>query len=237
MRGLAVGVRHALTVFALAPRQRLYAGTFCGRPAVVKERFAKRYRHAVLDARIRKEQMLHEARALLRCAQIGLRVPAVFNVDASERMRLTLERLTGVTVRNWLFSRAMENSPTSLSPATRALARAMGAALARLHDGGVIHGDLTTSNVFLLDAADDAQAGAPQIALIDFGLSSVSRSAEDRAVDLYVMERALISTHPECDLLLAAIMEVYLASAEAAAETLARLEAVRARGRKRDMFG
>lgn len=32
--------------------------------------------------------------------------------------------------------------------------------------------------------------------LIDFGLASVSSSVEDRAVDLYVLERAFISTHP-----------------------------------------
>ena len=35
-----------------------------------------------------------------------------------------------------------------------------------------------------------------QIALIDFGLSYVKNSAEDKAVDLYVLERAFVSTHP-----------------------------------------
>lgn len=32
---------------------------------------------------------------------------------------------------------------------------------------------------------------------IDFGLTTTSTLAEDKAVDLYVMERALISTHAE----------------------------------------
>jgi len=32
--------------------------------------------------------------------------------------------------------------------------------------------------------------------MIDFGLSSNSTMIEDRAVDLYVLERAFISTHP-----------------------------------------
>jgi TP53 regulating kinase-like protein len=32
--------------------------------------------------------------------------------------------------------------------------------------------------------------------MIDFGLSSNSQMVEDRAVDLYVLERAFISTHP-----------------------------------------
>jgi TP53 regulating kinase-like protein len=33
--------------------------------------------------------------------------------------------------------------------------------------------------------------------LIDFGLAHQSTSVEDKAVDLYVLERALSSTHPE----------------------------------------
>lgn len=38
----------------------------------------------------------------------------------------------------------------------------------------------------------------PQV-LIDFGLSSVSQLAENIAVDLYVLERAFASTHPESE--------------------------------------
>ena len=32
--------------------------------------------------------------------------------------------------------------------------------------------------------------------LIDFGLSMISTMIDDKAVDLYVLERAFISTHP-----------------------------------------
>ena len=35
--------------------------------------------------------------------------------------------------------------------------------------------------------------------LIDFGLSSASNLAEDKAVDLYVLERAFVSTHPNSE--------------------------------------
>lgn len=34
--------------------------------------------------------------------------------------------------------------------------------------------------------------------VIDFGLSSISTIAEDKAVDLYVLERAFTSTHASC---------------------------------------
>lgn len=35
-----------------------------------------------------------------------------------------------------------------------------------------------------------------ELVMIDFGLSYMSNSAEDKGVDLYVLKRALISTHP-----------------------------------------
>ena len=91
--------------------------------------------------------------------------------------------------------------------------------MATLHDGGLVHGDLTTSNMLVRDS-DGAlvraqattcaacqhhmvlcfQGGVLQRVawlqvLIDFGLSSTSTVAEDKGVDLYVLERALISAH------------------------------------------
>ncbi|KAM0040555.1 putative non-specific serine/threonine protein kinase [Helianthus debilis subsp. tardiflorus] len=37
-----------------------------------------------------------------------------------------------------------------------------------------------------------------RLVLIDFGLSFVSTLPEDKAVDLYVLERALLSMHSSC---------------------------------------
>lgn len=64
----------------------------------------------------------------------------------------------------------------------------VGVIIAKLHNGGIIHGDLTTSNILVRN----------KIAyLIDFGLSySKPGSVEDFAVDLYVLEKAFLSTHP-----------------------------------------
>jgi hypothetical protein len=45
---------------------RLLTGAYFGRPAIVKERFRKRYRHPVLDEKLTKERMKGEARSLLR---------------------------------------------------------------------------------------------------------------------------------------------------------------------------
>ena len=59
----------------------------------------------------------------------------------------------------------------------------VGKAVAKMHDGGLIHGDLTTSNILVRD--DDERT----VVIIDFGLASNSIIAEDKGVDLYVLER------------------------------------------------
>lgn len=76
------------------------------------------------------------------------------------------------------------------SAALRALAVKIGRAVAKLHDGGMIHGDLTTSNMIVREA-DEA------LVLIDFGLATIATLPEDKAVDLYVLERAITSAHSQ----------------------------------------
>lgn len=83
----------------------------------------------------------------------------------------------------------------------------IGESIGAMHAIDVIHGDLTTSNMLLRRANDPSQISSstsdpslPSIVLIDFGLSYVSTLIEDKAVDLYVLERALASTHPEDEL-------------------------------------
>ena len=44
------------------PRQRLYVGTLYGKPCMVKERFAKQYRHPELDAKLTHRRILQVVR-------------------------------------------------------------------------------------------------------------------------------------------------------------------------------
>lgn len=109
-----------------------------------------------------------------------------------------------------------------LSPLDRLLAEhaAVSEALAELApapSGGSAAAAATASASASVAAASDAAAAAPPpeqlpmppqpvdaalhaglrfpVLLIDFGLASMSSSAEDRAVDLYVLERAVLSAH------------------------------------------
>jgi len=121
----------------------------------------------------------------------------------------------------------------------------VGDAVGRMHCIGIVHGDLTTSNLMLRPRNKEVLNGNTQevkvldgeIVLIDFGLASQSTADEDRAVDLYVLERAFGSTHPRAETLLSVMLSAYGKSYKGANIVLKKLEDVRMRGRKRSMLG
>jgi len=56
----------------------------------------------------------------------------------------------------------------------------------RMHVAGIVHGDLTTSNVIV---SEDG------IHIIDFGLAAHSSKVEDHAVDLRLIKETLVGAH------------------------------------------
>jgi TP53 regulating kinase-like protein len=212
---------------------RVFISTLAERKSIVKERFVKTYRHPSLDAKLNSHRVSSEARALARARRLGLDVPAVYLVE-KPALRLWLEYIEGSTLKS-LFDDQGHSSWTL------AVACTLGHVLSTMHSFDLIHGDLTTSNVLLRSqkgADPNAVSGAavPRIVLIDFGLSSQSSLAEDKAVDLYVLERAFLSTHPKLADVFAAILAAY-GENNGTGPTLQRLELVRQRGRKKLAFG
>jgi len=63
----------------------------------------------------------------------------------------------------------------------------IGKSVGQLHTHGLIHGDLTTSNIILTPEG--------KIVFVDFGLGEKNEELEGRGVDLHLMKRALQSTH------------------------------------------
>jgi TP53 regulating kinase-like protein len=41
----------------IGARQRIWEGVYLGRPAILKQRFSKRYRHPVLDTRLTQSRL------------------------------------------------------------------------------------------------------------------------------------------------------------------------------------
>jgi len=100
--------------------------------------------------------------------------------------------------------------------------REAGRMVGRLHRAGIIHGDLTTSNMII---------SGDRIALFDFGLSAVSEEIEARGVDLHVLFQTLRSTTADHALLRSAFLDGYRETFPAADEVREREQEIEKRGR------
>ncbi|CAO3624560.1 unnamed protein product [Cunninghamella echinulata] len=164
---------------------------------IAKERFKKTYRHPDLDNQLTSRRVVQEARSLYRCLKAGLDTPTVYNVDLNKAI-IYMENIVGSTVKQQLLENE-HNQYKNLN--LDILADKIGMALGKMHSIDVIHGDLTTSNLMLRETGS--------LVIIDFGLSYGSTMPEDKAVDLYVLERAFSSTHPGTEQLFANILKSY----------------------------
>ncbi|KAF9108215.1 TP53 regulating kinase [Mortierella sp. AM989] len=203
---------------------RVYLVPFYERQAIIKERFAKAYRHPTLDKKLTSRRVFQEARCLNRCQKALIDTPTVYMVDV-EKSLIFMEYIEGSSVRDYLVT-----AEGQAAEAQQKVATEIGRALGLMHNIDVVHGDLTTSNLLMRKESD-------AVVLIDFGLSYVSQLIEDKAVDLYVLERAFTSTHPNTEVMFGQILEAYGQSGKASKQILKKLEDVRLRGRKRSMLG
>lgn len=223
---------------------RLYRSTYLlpDLPCAVKYRPPKPWRHPTLDQRLTKHRILSEARILAKCRRDGVRVPAIYAVDESAGWMM-LEWIHGGPVRARINERLGTRTEGIVEDAElKDLMRRMGIAVGKLHQIGVVHGDLTTSNLMLNPPPVSGDSESHnildgEVVIIDLGLASGSSSEEDRAVDLYVLERAFGSTHPRAECVFSELLDAYRGTFKQAPGVLKKLEDVRMRGRKRSMLG
>lgn len=219
---------------------RIFSSTLLAQPVVIKERFSKKYRHPVLDAKLTEKRFFQEARNMLKARKQGVPVPAILFLDPIEH-KIYMERIEpGITVKAFL-----QRYP-ALPPAIEEdLAQKIAANVVKMHAVKLIHGDLTTSNMLVRPESSLplSMSGVHpvypigQVYVLDFGLSFQSGLPEDKAVDLYVLERAIISMHPGTERLFELIIGAYQREAEQGKEVVMKLNQVRMRGRKRLAFG
>ena len=207
---------------------RIYLMNFLSRPTIVKERFTKAYRHPTLDQKLTHKRTSQEARSLLRCRKAGIATPAVFFVDY-ESHKIYMENIVDSQMLKDRIDYLLKKGGDEAEEDLKNLARQIGATVAAMHNVDCIHGDLTTSNLLLKE-------GGP-IFVIDFGLSFISALAEDKGVDLYVLERAFLSSHPNTENIFKVVLDSYKTACNQAGVVLAKFEDVRQRGRKRLMVG
>jgi TP53 regulating kinase-like protein len=168
----------AMTLLKKGAEASLFLADWHGRKVVIKERFPKRYRPAELDAKIRGYRTAHEPQLMHEAKKAGVPTPTIFLVNMKDAA-ITMAFVEGKQVKQVL---------TDVSRKERQdLCAKIGGLIGKLHRRGVIHGDLTTSNMIL--------SAEGKIFLVDFGLSEKNKELEARGVDLHLMKRALQSTH------------------------------------------
>ena len=219
------------TLWKQGAEAKVYHGDFLGRSSVAKERFPKKYRHPVIDERITKKRVSQEVKSLQRCRKHGIRTPHVYFVDTSSNVMI-LEKVEGELLKDMINNRTEENQES-----VRKLLGLFGSCLAAMHNANIIHGDLTTSNIIITNSKSSDNYNTNNVCLIDFGLSCVSALAEDKGVDIYVLERAFLSSHPNTQELFQCVLDSYRKTCNDSKAVMKKLEDVKMRGRKRSMIG
>jgi TP53 regulating kinase-like protein len=156
----------------------LFLATWHGKKVVMKKRLPKKYRPVKLDETIRAARTNKEPQLMHEAKKAGVPTPTIFLVDR-KNATIIMEYISGTQVKK-LLSKVSE-------PEQRLLCAEIGRLIGRLHKTGIVHGDLTTSNMI--------QDTSGKIFFVDFGLGEKTGELEAKGVDLHLMKRALQSTH------------------------------------------
>jgi N6-L-threonylcarbamoyladenine synthase/protein kinase Bud32 len=154
----------------------LYTSNWLNHEVFVKQRVPKSYRISEIDRRLRKERTKKEAKLLAEAKRCDVRTPLIYDIDKKQNA-LVLEKIDGKIVKD-IFNTSLTEIKT--------ISRKIGENIAKLHNCGIIHGDLTTSNLILQ---------CDEIVFIDFGLGKNSDLIEDKGVDLLVFKKAISGIH------------------------------------------
>lgn len=172
-----------------------------------KNRVSKRYRVPALDKRLITERTRAEARLIHAARRGGVPTPVMSDITGDT---IIMEQVQGTLLTNDLSEKNV---------------REAGRMVGLLHAAGIMHGDLTTSNLIV-------RGSDGKCVLIDFGLALVTQEIEQRGVDIHVLFQTIESTAPgRSDSLKAAFIEGYGETFPSAGEVVAREHEIELRGR------
>ena len=155
-------------LIAKGAESNIVKSSYLGERAIIKDRVVKGYRIPEIDEKIRRARTKEEAKLLSDAKRAGVRTPVLYDVDLG-RKAIVMEEIEGRMLKDVIDDD---------------LAFRLGLEISKLHSAGIIHGDITTSNIML--SGDD-------LVFIDFGLGRYSQLREDKAVDLLVLKKSLQS--------------------------------------------
>lgn len=210
---------------------KLYISEYNSQKCLVKERFKKTYRLPEIDKQLSGERMKAESKAISRCQAAGILVPKIYHMNLNDR-KIYMEYFDrAITAKKYI-----NDLGSDCEEQLNRIGETIGRVVGEMHSNNIIHGDLTTSNILLNPKSDDIHDY--DMIFIDFGLAHYGHSTEDKGVDLYVLERALLSTHSSVPTIFEIILKSYkLHNPKGSVDVISKFEDVRARGRKRTMVG
>ncbi|MCJ7632072.1 Kae1-associated serine/threonine protein kinase [Candidatus Bathyarchaeota archaeon] len=156
----------------------LYLLMWYGLKVVQKVRVPKSYRVAELDMVLRRTRTRHEAMIMHDAKKAGVTTPLIYLVDVVNTS-IVMQYVQGPRLKEYLETSKPEDRIK--------ICRTLGDKVGRLHAYGIVHGDLTTSNMIVTEGSE--------ITLIDFGLSEHSHEIEKQGVDILLGQRVFNSTH------------------------------------------
>jgi Kae1-associated kinase Bud32 len=158
----------------------LFQTEFEGKKALLKKRVPKNYRDFKLDLQIRKKRTRSEAK-LIQTVQTIINVPSIYFVD-EKKSEIIMEFIEGKKLKE-----IIEKKPL--------LAKKAGEEIKKIHSLGIIHGDLTTSNIIYSKCSKSFGKIKDKLVFVDFGLGYFSKKTEEKATDLIVFKKTFNATH------------------------------------------
>ncbi len=151
----------------------VYISSWNGKKSVLKIRKEKKYRNPSLDTRIRKQRTIREAQIISDVKSFGISTPLIYFVDY-KKFSICMQYVKGKLIRD-MDEKSIPKTCLQI-----------GIIVGKLHQNGIMHGDLTTSNFILT---------TKHLFLIDFGLANRTEKPDDHAVDLRLFKEILNSAH------------------------------------------
>ena len=176
---------------------------------VIKKRLIKTYRIKELDDYLRKTRTRSESKIIKKLPK-EIPSPELLKMD-DKNMDIEMSFIKGEKVRDILDNNIK-------------ICEEIGKKIGIMHNSGIIHGDLTTSNMIF----------NKEVYFIDFGLSFFSEKIEDKAVDLHLLRQALESKHYKVfEKAFSLVLKGYKLKSDNYDEIMTRFEKVESRGRNK----
>ncbi len=144
---------------------KIFLTNVFGERMLIKHRFEKRYKIKEIDTEFREMRTKKEAKIMGMLKGIGVNSPEIF---AAGRYSIYMGIIKGKLLKD--------------SKVPPSFYRKMGLQLAIMHNNDIVHGDFTPANIIVSNG---------KVVVIDFGLADVTKSIEDKAIDLLLMKRSI----------------------------------------------